>query len=145
MRFSVSDSSNTTTRSVAQDSQHLIGPMLNQLKLEGHRRSHGIGNLADLDTAALASDRAFLSKTADIAATTSKSSKSGAARRKADLALLGESIRHTSCGTARSVWLKRERPTASATGIACIKRRASRSARVMPVFWKTAAGGRVTA
>jgi AAA domain len=64
-------------RSVARDSQYLIGPMLNQLKLEGHRRSRGIGNLADLDTGALTPERTLLSQVADTAATSSKSSKNG--------------------------------------------------------------------
>jgi hypothetical protein len=99
-------------RSVARDSQHLIGPMLNQLKLEGHWRSRGISNLADLDTGALASDRAFLSKTADIAATPSKSSKSGTARRKADLAPLSEPAAVTSQSARRKKAASDESETA---------------------------------
>jgi hypothetical protein len=99
-------------RSVARDSQHLIGPMLNQLKLEGHWRSRGISNLADLDTGALAPDRAFLSKTADIAATPSKSSKSGTARRKADLAPLSEPAAVTSQSARRKKAASDESETA---------------------------------
>jgi AAA domain-containing protein len=75
-------------RSVARDSQHLIGPMLNQLKLEGHRRSHDISNLSDLDTGALTSERTLRGRVADAAVTLSKSSTSKASKRKADLASL---------------------------------------------------------
>jgi hypothetical protein len=68
-------------RSVARDSQHLIGPMLNQLKLERHWMSRGIGNLADLDTGALASGRALQGRVADATTTLSTVSKGRVAKR----------------------------------------------------------------